>query len=147
MEGMKIARSMALLSYRHYHTYSKHQSAEGFSMADDDRPASYQRYQGEKLAKRFNAFSYYLLTRSMDSHNLGDGKRTPMEALAMIRSKALVIGLQSDLLFPVEEQRFLARYIPRAELVEIDSITGHDGFLLEFEAIEKAVRGSHVPVS
>jgi homoserine O-acetyltransferase/O-succinyltransferase len=138
-EGMKIARSVALLSYRSYHTYELLQSDEA---GGDTKVSSYQRYQGEKLARRFNAFSYYVLSRSMDSHDVGGahGDGDAAMALARIRSRALVIGLRSDLLFPLSEQQFLARHIPGARFAAIDSDYGHDGFLLEAEAIGKSVK-------
>jgi homoserine acetyltransferase len=61
-------------------------------------------------------------------------------ALARIKARALVIGLRSDMLFPLSEQQFLARHIPGARFVAVDSDYGHDGFLLEAEAIGKAVK-------
>jgi homoserine O-acetyltransferase len=135
MEGMKIARSIALLSYRHYQTYQQLQSDEDQPLLSNHGAASYQRYQGEKLARRFNAYSYYCLSRSMDSHHLGRQAASPAKALARITAKALVIGLRSDLLFPLIEQEWLAAHIAGAGFSVIDSNFGHDGFLLEAEAI------------
>lgn len=130
LEGMKVARSIALISYRHYDTYGETQ--EDLDKAvEHTRSESYQKYQGEKLAKRFNALSYYFLTKSMDSHHLGRGVLEAEEILERIRSKTLVIGISSDLLFPVSEQRFLTKHIPGATLEVMDSIYGHDGFLIE----------------
>jgi len=202
IEGMKIARSVALLSYRSYHTYDLFQSDEDVGVIGDHKASSYQHYQGEKLARRFNAFSYYQLSRSMDSHHVGRhagatatgipgpsgapdvprtlsaaapripdasratgtpsapgaAPRTPAtagsaedheapaaglraaKALGRIRAKALVIGLKSDVLFPLTEQQFLARHIPWARFTAIDSVYGHDGFLLEAEAIGRTAK-------
>jgi len=134
MEGMKVARSVALISYRHYETYDQTQQ-DADKAIENTRSESYQRYQGEKLAKRFNAISYYMLTKSMDSHHLGRGILEAEEMLAKINSKTLIIGISSDLLFPVKEQQFLAAHIPGARLEVIDSIYGHDGFLLENDRI------------
>lgn len=130
MEGMKVARSIALLSYRHYETYLQTQQDEAHTI-ENTRSESYQRYQGEKLAKRFNAISYYVLTKSMDSHHLGRGGLDAASKLSKIKSKTLVVGINSDLLFPVKEQEFLVANILHAKLEVIDSIYGHDGFLLE----------------
>jgi homoserine O-acetyltransferase/O-succinyltransferase len=140
LEGMKIARSIALLSYRHYDTYHACQADDGSVLPENSRAASYQRHQGEKLARRFNAFSYYQLSRSMDTHHVGSPGTTPEDALRQISARTLVIGLNSDVLFPLPEQQFLARYIPDAGLAAIHSAYGHDGFLLEGEGIEKVVR-------
>ena len=146
LEGMKIARSIALISYRHYEAYSK--SQQGFTIDTEGKSIdekvfkaeSYQRYQGEKLAKRFNAFSYYFLSQAMDKHNVGRGRDSVRAALQISKSKALVISISSDVLFPTSEQELLSAYIPNAQLSIIDSYYGHDGFLLEFETIENLVR-------
>lgn len=130
MEGMKVARSIALISYRHYDTYGKTQ--EDLDKAvEHTRSESYQKYQGEKLAKRFNAWSYYFLTKSMDSHHLGRGILEAGVNLERIKSKTLVIGISSDLLFPLSEQQFLAKHIPGAAIEVMKSMYGHDGFLIE----------------
>jgi homoserine O-acetyltransferase len=130
MEGMKVARSVALISYRSYETYQKTQ--EDIDKAVEfTRSESYQRYQGEKLAKRFNALSYFMLTKSMDSHHLGRGIVEAPKKLAQIKSVTLVIGISSDLLYPPHEQVYIAKHIPGARLEIMDSFYGHDGFLLE----------------
>lgn len=134
IEGMKVARSIALISYRHYDTYEKTQQDDRQTI-ENYKSESYQKYQGEKLAKRFNAFSYHTLTKSMDAHHLGRGLFETEEILGRIRSKCLVIGISSDLLYPVEEQRFIAKHIPGTKLEVIDSFYGHDGFLLENEKL------------
>jgi homoserine O-acetyltransferase len=96
---------------------------------------TYQHYQGEKLAKRFNAFSYHYLSLAMDKHNVGRGRTSVQAALSHIKAKTLVIAISSDILFPPVEQETIAAYIPNAQLVVIDSYYGHDGFLLEYESI------------
>ena len=138
---MKIARSVALLSYRHYQTYDLFQSDDDAGQVQEYKAGSYQQYQGEKLAKRFNAFSYHRLSSSMDSHHVGRNRQDAITALQTIRAKTLVIGIETDILFPLTEQQYLARHIPGARLAVINSLYGHDGFLLEFEAIEKEIRG------
>jgi homoserine O-acetyltransferase len=139
IEGMKVARSVALISYRSYETYKLGQQENSNDKIDHFNSESYQRYQGEKLAARFNAFSYYTLSKSMDSHNVGRGRKSIPEALNLITAKTLSIGIKTDLLFPVEEQEYLAAHIEGARFRMIDSPYGHDGFLLEFEQIEKHI--------
>jgi homoserine O-acetyltransferase len=75
----------------------------------------------------------------MDSHSVGRNRGDCKEALAKIKAETLVIAVQSDLLFPVEEQRFLAQHISKGKLEVIDSIYGHDGFLIEVEKIKSLV--------
>lgn len=130
IQGMKVARAVALISYRSYETYEKTQQDPKESV-ENFKSESYQKYQGEKLSKRFNAYSYYMLSKSLDSHHLGRGFFEAEELLQRIKSKCLVIGISSDLLFPVGEQKFIAAHIPGAKLEIIESMYGHDGFLLE----------------
>ncbi len=139
MEGMKAARSIALISYRNYETYSATQKEDHLELIEKFKSESYQKYQGEKLGKRFNAFSYYFLSKGMDSHNVGRGRGSVESALQKINSKALAIGITTDILFPVSEQKLIAANIPKGEFVEINSLYGHDGFLLEYEQIERII--------
>jgi homoserine O-acetyltransferase len=141
LEGMKTARSIALLSYRSYDTYKLTQKVTSGNLDSTERGAeSYQQYQGEKLARRFNAFSYYFLSKGMDTHNVGRDRESAERALEKIKAKALVIAISSDLLFPPSEQEFLAAHIPHAEYRAIHSPYGHDGFLLEYEQIEETIK-------
>jgi homoserine O-acetyltransferase len=139
IEGMKTARGIALISYRNYETYEAGQAETENEKITAFKSESYQRYQGEKLARRFNAFSYYFLSKGMDAHYVGR-KRTSMEkALQQVQAKTLVIGIESDILFPLTEQQYLAKHIPGALYVSIHSTYGHDGFLLEFEQIHACI--------
>ena len=140
LEGMKTARSIALLSYRNYQTYQDTQTETNHDKQDDFKASSYQNYQGLKLANRFNAYSYWELSKIMDGHNIGRGRKSPKDALSQIRAKTLVIGVKSDLLFPIAEQEFVAQNIPGSEYAEINSLYGHDGFLLEQKQLTKVIQ-------
>ncbi len=139
MEGMKAARSLALLSYRSYDTYRASQSEEDMNKLSGFKSESYQRYQGQKLALRFNAFSYYVLSKSMDSHNVGRDRGELREALGKIKARTLSIGIETDVLFPPVEQELIASGIPGAAFSTIQSPFGHDGFLLEYEQINRLI--------
>jgi len=134
-KGLEAGRAMALLSYRNYKTYQSTQIDEEDTI-DDFRACSYQRYQGQKLSKRFNAKSYWYLSKAMDSHNVGRNRGGCEKALKQITANTLVVGIESDVLFPIKEQRFLAQHIPSSKLEVIDSLYGHDGFLIEVEKIK-----------
>ena len=139
IDGMKVARSMALLSYRHYTTYEATQKdADG--LLEGFRSESYQRYQGEKLAARFNAYSYHALTKGMDAHDLGRARGSVQGALAGIRASCLSIGIDTDILFPPAEQERIAEGIPGARFALLGSMYGHDGFLIEYEGLERVIR-------
>jgi len=131
LNGLRAARAMALLSYRHYQAYGQTQREDDLGKTDHFKASSYQNYQGDKLMKRFNAYSYYSLSKSMDSHQVGRHRTSVEQALAEITARTLVIGISTDILFPVTEQRFLAQSINQATYKEIDSLYGHDGFLIE----------------
>ncbi len=139
LKGLKVARSIALLSYRHYDAYGVSQLETEANKLEHYKSESYQRYQGEKLANRFNAFSYYFLSKSMDAHHVGRKYNSAEEALQQITAHTQVIGIKNDILFPFEEQQFLAKHIPNGSLTAIDSFYGHDGFLLEFEKIQEII--------
>lgn len=140
LKGLITARSIALLSYRSYSGYAANQTESDNERTDDFLASSYQRYQGEKLVKRFNAYSYVLLSKAMDAHNVGRGRTSVEQALTQIRAKTLVIGIGSDVLFPVSEQQFLAEHIQHAQYEQITSDFGHDGFLLEYEQLTRCIR-------
>lgn len=140
VKGLKAARAIALLSYRNYSTYNTSQKENTNDNTDNFRASSYQNYQGEKLVNRFNAYSYWHLSKAMDSHNIGRNRDGIENALKQINSKTLVIGISSDVLFPTEEQKFLAKNIRNAKYVEIDSLYGHDGFLIETEKIANEIQ-------
>lgn len=140
LQGMSAARSIALLSYRNYDTYNFTQARDNPDQIDEFRASSYQRYQGEKFMKRFNAFSYWVLSKIMDSHNVGRNRGGIVNALGLVKARTLVLGIKSDMLFPVVEQQFQARHIPDAEYQEIDSLYGHDGFLIEYKQLTQVIR-------
>jgi len=137
-EGLATARALAMLSYRNYTMYQRTQIDEE-DKVEEFKASSYQRYQGQKLVQRFDSNSYYTLSKAMDSHNVGRGKESIAEALKGIRAKTLVIGISSDLLFPPNEQKFLAENIPYSHLEIIDSDYGHDGFLIETKTISDLI--------
>lgn len=138
-KGLIAARSIAMLSYRSYEGYKLTQSEDNDQLTTDFKASSYQNYQGEKLAKRFNAYSYVALSKSMDAHNIGRNRKSISSALSEIKAKTLVIGVTSDLLFPVIEQQLIATHIKDAIYAEIDSNFGHDGFLVEFEQLNTLI--------
>lgn len=137
--GLKAARSMALLSYRGYKAYNIKQHEDDDNLTNDYRAASYQSYQGQKLVNRFNAYSYWYLSKAMDSHHAGRNRGGLEKALSTIKAQTLVIGIKSDILFPIEEQQYLFQHIPKAAYSEFDSFYAHDGFLIETETLTKII--------
>jgi len=131
-KGLKAARAIGMLTYRNYAIFKEKQTDADPEKMDDFKASSYINYQGDKLVNRFNAYSYWLLTKSMDSHHLARGRGGDLKAtLASIQTPTLIIGIKSDLLCPLAEQAFMEAHMPNASLVAIDSMYGHDGFIIE----------------
>ncbi len=134
--GLKAARAIGMLSYRSFDGFGESQKEKSLDKLDDYRASSYQQYQGQKLSSRFNAFTYWTLSKMMDNHNVGRGRKSVEAALQKIKARTLVVGIESDLLFPLSEQKFLAASIPKANLEVIHSLYGHDGFLVEYDQLK-----------
>ncbi|WP_347158161.1 homoserine O-acetyltransferase family protein [Pontibacter chitinilyticus] len=139
LDGLKTARAVAMLSYRHYNTYQETQQEPGNSITDDFRAATYQVYQGEKLAQRFNAYTYWLLSKAMDSHHVGRNRGGLRQALAHLQARCLFVGVDTDILFPVEEQRYLHEQVRGSAFAILTSNYGHDGFLVEVDQLTNAI--------
>jgi homoserine O-acetyltransferase len=137
-KGMETARGFGMITYRNYAQFVDSQRDES-PVLTNSRAESYIRYQAEKLSKRFNAYSYWLLTNAMDSHDLGRGRSSLKVALSLIKTECLIIGVETDFLCPVAEQKKLSAGLINSTYVEIQSPYGHDGFLIESEQISEAI--------
>lgn len=130
--GLAAARAIGLLSYRGGEGYNlTQQDPESDTLPDDHRACTYQRHQGDKLVKRFNAYSYMTILDAFDTHDVGRGRGGVDAALRRICCPTMVVGLTTDIIFTPAEQREIARRIPGAVYREISSPLGHDGFLVE----------------
>jgi homoserine O-acetyltransferase len=136
--GLKAARAIGMLTYRNYRSFVRTQHDHDDKL-DGFKASSYINYQGDKLVNRFNTYSYWLLGKAMDSHNIARGRGKMEDVLNGIKLRTLIIGISSDQLCPVEEQKFMAQHIPDSTYVEIDSPYGHDGFLIEGKLIGEAI--------
>ncbi len=137
-KGLAAARAMSMVTFRAYQAYGEQQQDE-YPKLDRHKASAYQQYQGDKLVKRFNAFSYWTLTKAMDSHHVGRDEEGVQSALRKIQSSTLVIGIDSDLLFPVAEQELISSAIPNSQLEVIHSEFGHDAFLIETEKLKSII--------
>jgi homoserine O-acetyltransferase/O-succinyltransferase len=142
-KGLEAARAIGMISYRHPKTFSLRQG-ETEEKTDNFKISSYLRYQGLKLANRFNAFSYYKLSKAMDSHDVGRGRGGTELALNRIRCRVLAIGVDSDMLFTADESQFIAQHVPKGTYREISSIYGHDAFLIEYEQLNYILKGFYL---
>lgn len=135
-KGLKAARAIGMLTYRNHHLMNQQQTDDDINKLGNYKAESYIRYQGDKLVSRFNAYSYWKLTKAMDSHNIARGSNGNMEAvLRQIKQPVLLIGISTDILCPLAEQANIAAHIPDCSYEIIDSDYGHDGFLIETDQI------------
>ena len=140
-QGLALARRMALLNYRsptELNDRFERSWQSGVSpLGGGGRYAveSYLDYHGNKFTRRFDANSYLTLVSAMSSHDIGRGRGGTVEALRRATARALVLGIDSDRLCPVPDQRHIAAHLPGnidgTEPHVISSPFGHDGFLIE----------------
>jgi homoserine O-acetyltransferase len=135
--GLATARMIAMCSYRSPDSFDARFGRSGGT--DGFAVGSYLRYQGAKLVDRFDANTYLTLVDAMDSHDLGRD-RGPLEAiLGRVETPALVVGISSDVLYPIDDVRRLAEWLPLADFVVLDSPHGHDAFLIDTDRLDGLV--------
>jgi len=135
--GLAAARMMAMCTYRSHGSFADRFGRD--ASAGDFESARYLRHHGDALVRRFDANSYLTLTRAMDTHDLARGRGPYREVLRRIAQPALVVAVSSDVLYPPEEQRELARGLPDARLVTLRSPHGHDAFLIHQQEVDRVV--------
>ena len=147
--GLKIARRFAHLTYRGEVELDTRFSNDSQGDEDPTPPfgggryavQSYLEHQGDKLLTRFDAGSYVTLTETLSSHDVGRGRGGVAAALRGCPVPVVVGGITSDRLYPLRLQEELAELLPGcAGLEVVDSLCGHDGFLVETEAVGELIR-------
>jgi homoserine O-acetyltransferase len=146
--GISLARGIGQVSYRTELELGQrfnrgHQNDEHPFEGGQYTVESYLEYHGEKLARRFDANTYIVLSRVMNHHDVGRGRSGIVAALGCITGRVTLAGISSDRLYPLRLQDELADLIPNNSGVHvIDSISGHDAFLTEHEAVGKIIAGA-----
>jgi len=146
--GMGIARRIGHLSYR-----SEPELATRFGRAPqpDEDPGdggryaveSYLDHHADKLARRFDAGSYVVLSEAMNHHDVGRGRGGLAAALGRVRCKMAIAGIDSDRLYPLYLQQEMAALLPGPpEVTVVHSLYGHDSFLIESEAVGAFIRAA-----
>jgi len=138
-KGLSLARKVGMISYR---TDENFNNRFNYGRREDSnifQVESYLNYQGEKLVGRFDANTFLNLSNAMDLHDVSRGRGTIEDALGSIHQSTLCIGINSDILYPAHEQQTIATNIPNAQYAEIESVYGHDAFLIEFEKMDKII--------
>jgi homoserine O-acetyltransferase len=145
LAGLAIARGIGHLSYR-----SEMELQQRFSNTpqDDEVPLeggryaveSYLEHHGDKMIGRFDANSYVVLSEAMNHYDLGRGYGGVKEALSRVRARVTIAGISSDRLYPLRLQWELAKILGAGDIKVVESLVGHDGFLVEHEAVGAVVR-------
>jgi homoserine O-acetyltransferase/O-succinyltransferase len=144
--GLAIARRFAHLTYR---GELELDTRFGNDSQGDEEPShggryavqSYLEHQGDKILARFDAGSYVILTETLNSHDVGRGRGGVDKALRRCPVPAVVGGIASDRLYPLRLQQELAELLPGCTgLQVVESICGHDGFLVATEAVGELIR-------
>lgn len=158
--GLSVARQMGMISYRtpqgYQAKFGRRLKGDSSSAASSTPPTpaapiygseapwqvkSYLEYQGIKFLDRFDPVTYVKLTEQMDSHDVSRNRgESVAEVLSKVTIPARILGIDSDILYPLTEQKEMAQLLPRGELKVIHSEDGHDGFLLEQDQVANYIQ-------
>jgi homoserine O-acetyltransferase len=149
-ESLSLARMVSQITFRSDDVFTRRfgrevvEPVEGFSLWQRFEVERYLEYHGDKLVRRFDANSYLLLTKAMDLHDLARGRGGMADALARLRCPVLVIGVASDILYPLYQSAEIVTQVRAAgvdaHLVELSGPHGHDAFLIEHEQVGAPLR-------
>jgi len=144
--GLSVARMVGMISYRSFPEFEERfgrkrqeDQADYFDPANIFAVESYLQHQGRKLAERFDANTYLVLSRVMDLHDIAQGRGTVDEVLGSITARTLAVGVSTDVRYHPHLQRRIAAGIPGARYAQIESIHGHDAFLIEYEQLNSII--------
>ena len=147
-EGLAVARQIAQVTFRSDNVFTarfgrapigRGAELDAFGQWQEFEVERYLQYHGEKLVRRFDANTYLLLGKAMDLHDIARARGTLESAMRRATMPSLTIGVNSDVLYPVYQQRETADLLKLggglAEFVEVDSPHGHDSFLINFDQV------------
>jgi homoserine O-acetyltransferase len=148
--GLALARRIAMLSYRapaeFNERFDRAWQSEISPLGDGGRFAveSYLDFHGNKFTRRFDANSYISLVEAMNSHDVTRGRGSLKDVLGTVTAKALVLGIDSDRCFPLDQQVTLAEYLPNhlggRDAHVLSSPFGHDAFLIDDTSVASLIR-------
>jgi homoserine O-acetyltransferase len=151
-DGLAIARMVAQVTFRSDNVFTdrfgrniaqRSQFGDHFGLWQQFEVERYLEHHGTKLAHRFDTNSYLVIGKAMDLHDVARGRRHLEGAMARIEAPCLSIGISSDMLYPIYQQRQIAELLSsigtRASFVEIESPHGHDAFLINLDQLAQPI--------
>jgi len=138
--GLAAARMMAMCTYRCFENFQSRFGREVQHGTTTFKAESYLHHQGRKLVERFDTNTYITLTKAMDMHDLGRGRGIYEEVLRSMQIPVDILSINSDVLYPKEEQEELARLMPKSRILYLDEPYGHDAFLIDVVKVSRMVR-------
>lgn len=151
-QGLSIARMLGMITFqsdasmrmKFDRRFMNATKDEMFDLSTQFEVESYLHYQGLKLVKRFDANSFLFLSRALDLFDLSYGYESYDAAIDRIQAPVLVLGINSDILYPPYQQKEVVEIMEargkKVQYVELDTIYGHDGFLIEFKKLDPMLR-------
>jgi homoserine O-acetyltransferase len=152
LDGLALARAIAMCSYKSAELFEDRFGRKPNRNGEDPFRSLHHRFdvggyldhQGDKFNARFDANSYLVISRAMDTFDLARGYASEHDALKRIAAPVLLVGISTDWLFPTADVRRLAKRISaagaRCEYVDLPSAHGHDGFLADFHLLAPILR-------
>jgi len=150
--GQRLARKLGMMTYRSPQEWEQRFGRERISLeahADkmffgDFAVESYLENHANKFTGQFDANCYLYLSRASDLFDFAEHGGSLEAAFAQLNvDRAMVIGVESDILFPIRQQQELAaglsNVVEDVELVELDCIKGHDSFLVDMDAFRPVI--------
>jgi homoserine O-acetyltransferase len=138
--AFELARQVAMISYRSSGEFEE-RFARDRNISTLFEVESYLEHQGKKIVERFSPYSYIALTRAMENYSIFEGRRGSREQIiSQITQPSLLLGANSDILYPESELRELAQILPKGIYYTLDAPWGHDSFLLAEEQLKKHVQ-------
>ena len=147
LKGQRLARKLGMMTYRSAEEWEQRFAREpAVDQPESDDPfkiefsvESYLQNHAEKFSGAFDANCYLYLSRASDLFDFAEHGGSLKNAFGrLVLERTLIIGVETDILFPLRQQRELAEYLTAVckdtKLVELDSILGHDSFLVDMDA-------------
>ncbi|XP_022327170.2 uncharacterized protein LOC111126670 isoform X2 [Crassostrea virginica] len=150
--GMKLAREIATMTYRSGPEWDQRFSRKRIDPSGPNTLCptftieSYLEYQGETFSTKYDPNSLLYISKAMDLFDMGEGYDSLQDGLSRVKCPVMVIGVQTDILFPIWQQRTLAELLQKSgnqgvTFYELNSLYGHDTFLLDINGVGAAVKG------